>query len=167
MLLSLPATGWSWLAGVVERHSTCSIYHRYASNTRDIEDRRVSVKQQIRFASMTDGWEALIRQHAPEWLDNHAIPRLSNQCPIPVCTPEQNPLILLLAEASFSQPNPPNSQKRQTRRTKRKKQPQTVPLMLSSRISCSTCSTRVSRWPWAYCSRVSASRYCWTWAMRL
>lgn len=43
---------------------------------------------------------------------------------------------------------------------------QTVPAMLKSLISCRTCSTRPSRWPWAYCSLVSASRYCWTCAMR-
>lgn len=43
----------------------------------------------------------------------------------------------------------------------------TVPAMLSSRIWPSTSSTRASRSPLAYWSRVEASRYCCTWAMRL
>lgn len=43
----------------------------------------------------------------------------------------------------------------------------TVPAMLSSRIWPKTSSTRASRSPLAYWSRVEASRYCCTWAMRL
>lgn len=41
----------------------------------------------------------------------------------------------------------------------------TVPAMLKSLISCKTSSTFVSSSPWAYWSLVSASRYCWTWAI--
>jgi len=36
----------------------------------------------------------------------------------------------------------------------------TVPAILKSRISCRTCSTLLSKCPCAYCSLVSASRYC-------
>lgn len=45
--------------------------------------------------------------------------------------------------------------------------PHTVPLMLSSRISCNACSTLSSSCPSAYWSLVSLSRYCCTCAMRL
>ena len=41
----------------------------------------------------------------------------------------------------------------------------TVPAIVKSRISDKTCSTRLSRSPLAYCSRVSASRYCCTCAI--
>lgn len=40
-----------------------------------------------------------------------------------------------------------------------------APAMLRSRISCRTCSTLWSRWPWAYFSLVLGSRNCWTWAI--
>lgn len=41
----------------------------------------------------------------------------------------------------------------------------TVPAILNSRISPSTCSTRLSKCPCAYCSLVSASRNCCTCAI--
>jgi hypothetical protein len=41
-----------------------------------------------------------------------------------------------------------------------------APAMLRSRISCRTCSTLWSKWPCAYCSRVSGSKYCCTCAIR-
>lgn len=91
-----------------------------------------------------------------------AIPCISNQCPAPYAENDVIPPVSksLPDECTGTHLLPTTDHLPFRER-------QTVPLMLSSRISCSTCSTLLSSWPWAYCSRVSASRYCCTWAMRL